>query len=449
MSMRDAGFLYLERSHAPLHIGCVALLAAPLPLDTLARRIEARLPRLRRYTQRALGVPLDVGHPTWEDDPRFDVRRHLQRWSLPSPGGEGELAEAVGQLLTLPLDRGRPLWDMHLLEGRPGGGCALLQRVHHCMADGMAGAQLLEALLDASPRPPPARTPVEPPALPLPGGAERLALAVGARVATHVRRGLGVLARPAAARNAVVQLRSAAFAALHLATDDVPELPWNGPIGSERTLAFTRLPLEGVRRIRRARGGTVNDVVLSVVAGGLHRQLASVGIDPRRLELTALVPVSLRSPGEVGPGNRISAMLVPLAVDLESEVARLEATRAITDRLKARSDWVGIDSLLALLDGLPPALVASVGRRLRLGRLANLIVTNVPGPRATRWLCGTRVEGLRPLVPIIDGVGLGVAIFSYDGLLEVGINADAASVPDPEKLQRGIEAAFASLAHGT
>jgi WS/DGAT/MGAT family acyltransferase len=338
---------------------------------------------------------------------------------------------------------------MHLLEGLAGGGCALLQRVHHCMVDGMAGAQLLEALLDASPAAPDAPCAREAPPEPLPGGAVRLARALGAAASRRAQRGMGVLgtlARPAAARAAVERLRSAAFTALRLATDEVPLLPWNGPIGPERRLAFTRLPMEGVRRIRDRLGGSVNDVVLSVVAGGLQRLLGSVGIPTRGLEATALVPVSLRSPDQAASlGNRISAMLVPLAVDVDGEAGRLRATRAITEGLKARSDWVGIDALLALLDELPPALVAGVGRRLSVGRLANLIATNVPGPRETRWLCGVRVEGLRPIVPIVDGIGLGVAVFSYAGWLEIGINADAASVPDPEKLQRGLEAAFASL----
>jgi len=290
---------------------------------------------------------------------------------------------------------------------------------------------------------------VEPPPVPLSGGSERLASALGSFVSGGLRSGVGALtalARPAAARANLERLRSAAFAALHLATDEVPELPWNGPIGPERRLAFTRIPMQGVRHIRSRLGGTVNDVVLSIVAGGLHRQLVSVGMSLRGVELTTMVPVSLRSADEAASlGNRISAMLIPLAVDLESEIARYAATCAITDRLKARADWVGIDALLALLDGLPPALVAGVGKRLRIGRLANLITTNVPGPRETRWLCGRRVEGLRPLVPIVDGIGLGIAIFSYDGWLEIGINADAARVPDLEKLQRGIESAFASL----
>ncbi|HKJ23905.1 MAG TPA: wax ester/triacylglycerol synthase family O-acyltransferase [Myxococcota bacterium] len=448
MTTRDAGFLYLERPHSPLHIGCLAVLEEPLPLGALARHIETRMPRMRRYAQRAVGVPLDAGHPTWEDDPGFDVRRHLHAWALPSPGGEAELAEAVGHLLTLPLDRGRPLWDMHLLEGFHGG-CVVLQRVHHCMVDGMAGAQLLEVLLDATPDTPNVVGRVEPPPVPLSGGSERLASALGSFVSGGLRSGVGALtalARPAAARANLERLRSAAFAALHLATDEVPELPWNGPIGPERRLAFTRIPMQGVRHIRSRLGGTVNDVVLSIVAGGLHRQLVSVGMSLRGVELTTMVPVSLRSADEAASlGNRISAMLIPLAVDLESEIARYAATCAITDRLKARADWVGIDALLALLDGLPPALVAGVGKRLRIGRLANLITTNVPGPRETRWLCGRRVEGLRPLVPIVDGIGLGIAIFSYDGWLEIGINADAARVPDLEKLQRGIESAFASL----
>ena len=449
MTTRDAGFLYLERPHAPLHIGCVALLDAPLSLDELARHIRARLPRMRRYGQRAVGVPLDAGHPTWEDDPRLDVRRHLHRWSLPGPGGEGEIAEAVGHLLTLPLERSRPLWDMHLLEGLAGGGCALLQRVHHCMVDGMAGAQLLEVLLDETRQ---AHTPLPlREALPteLPSEATRLAHAIGSAITGGARRGvgaLGVLTRPAAARKAVEQLRSAAFTALRLAVGDVPELPWNGPIGPDRCLAFTRLPMAGVSRIRDRFGGTVNDVVLSVLAGGLHRQLASVGVSTRAMELTAMVPVSLRSAAEASRlGNRISALLVPLAVDLENEPARLRATCAITERLKARNDWVGIDALLALLDELPATVTANFGRRMKLGRLANLIATNVPGPRESRWLCGRRVEELRPIVPIVDGIGLGVAIFSYAGWLQVGINADADSVPDPGKLQHGMEEAFAEL----
>jgi len=449
MSARDAGFLYLERSHTQLHIGCVAILEGRLRREDLIARIEERLPRLRRYGQRAMHVPLSLGHPSWEDDPEFRVEHHVSRWGLPAPGGEGELREAVARLLAQPLDRGRPLWEMHVIEGLADGRTALFQKVHHCMIDGMAGAQLLEVLLDAEPAPVtrallPARAEAD-----LPGPRERFARALGDELATRTRGLVSTwraLSRPHAASDAMRRLRDAAFSALQLATHELPALPWNAPLGPRRAVAFTRLPMRGVRSIRAAHGGSVNDVVLAVLAGGLKRFLEASGRDTRGLELTALVPVSLRSPEQAAElGNRISAMLVPLAVDPAGEVPRLAATRAATERLKTSGAWTGIDALLELVDGLPPALVATVGQRLSLGRLANVIATNVPGPRQTRWLCGARALELRPLVPLADGLGLGLAVFSYDGWLHVGLAADADRVPDLEKLERELEAAFASL----
>ncbi len=449
MSARDAGFLYLERSHTQLHIGCVAVVEGALRREELVARIEERLPRLRRYGQRAMSVPFAMGHPSWEDDPGFRADHHVSRWGLPAPGGEGELREAVARLLASPLDRERPLWEMHLLEGLAGGRSAILQKVHHCMIDGMAGAQLLEVLLDAEPAPAKRALPALRPEVELPGASERIARALGEELSARVRGmrdAWHALSRPRAARDAVERLRNAAFSALQLASDDVVQLAWNAPLGPRRAVAFTRLPLAGVRRIREMRGGSVNDVVLSVLAGGLKRWLEANGRDTRGLELTALVPVSLRQPPEAAQlGNRIAAMLVPLAVDPPDEAARLVATRAAAGRLKSSGAWTGIDALLELVDGLPAPLVAWAGRRLRLGRLANVIATNVPGPKETRWLCGAKVEELRPLVPISDGMGLGLAVFSYDGWLQVGLAADADLVPDLEKLERALEEAFAAL----
>ena len=226
-------------------------------------------------------------------------------------------------------------------------------------------------------------------------------------------------------------------------------LPWNTRLGWRRSLAFSRLPLSGVARVRAARGGTVNDVVLTVLAGGLHRYLRALGRSTRGLEVVALVPVSLRRPEERHSlGNRISGMLVPLAVDPAQELPRLAATRAITERLKASAAWAGIDALLAVLDDVPAPFLAGIGRGLRSARLANVVATNVPGPRETRWLCGHRVEALYPIVPIVDGMGLGLAVFSYDGWLHVGLNADAALVPDLGKLEQGIAESFAELVAG-
>ncbi|HEY8153675.1 MAG TPA: wax ester/triacylglycerol synthase family O-acyltransferase [Myxococcota bacterium] len=449
MSARDAGFLYLERSHTQLHIGCVAIFEGALRREDVIERIEERLPRLRRYAQRAMRVPFSLGHPSWEDDPEFRVEDHVTRWGLPSPGGENELREAVAHLFALPLDRGRPLWEMHLLEGLADGRTALFQKVHHCMIDGMAGAQLLETLLDREPDPAPRAAGVTHRESELPDARRRFARALGEEIATRARGALSTwraVTRPRAASEAIARLKTAAYSALQLATSELETLPWNQPLGPRRAVAFTRLPMSGVRSIRHRHGGSVNDVVLSTLAGGLKRWLEAHGQETRGLELRALVPVSLRSPDQAAElGNRISAMLVPLAVDPAGEVPRLVATQAATQRLKKTGAWTGIDALLELVDGLPAALVASVGQRLSLGRLANVISTNVPGPTETRWLCGARALELRPLVPIADGLGLGLAVFSYDGWLQIGLSADADLVPDLEKLEQALGEAFASL----
>jgi WS/DGAT/MGAT family acyltransferase len=223
-------------------------------------------------------------------------------------------------------------------------------------------------------------------------------------------------------------------------------LPWNAPLGARRKLAFTSLPMAGVKRIKSRLGCSVNDVVLSVLAGGLHRYLEGMGISTERLEVIAMVPVSVRREHESRSlGNRISALMVPLAVDVSQERPRLAATRAVTERLKQGSAWTGIDALLELLDGVPAPLVALAGRSLRLSRIANVVATNVPGPRDPRTLCGQPLVALYPIVPIADGLGLGLAVFSYAGTLYVGLNAAADLVPDLDKLRLGIEESFAAL----
>jgi WS/DGAT/MGAT family acyltransferase len=451
MSVTDAGFLYLDRPHAQLHVSSVVLADGIVTAEALVRRIEGRIGRVPRYAQRAMEVPLALGHPTWEDAPDFDARDHVHRWSLPAPGGEYELSELCARLLGQPMDRDRPLWDMHLIEGVHDQRTAVLLRAHHCMIDGVSGVRLLEEILDTGPA-----SSDDPPALPtsrrLPGSAARArhALADGLRrQVAAMGGGLGALRRPEEALRAARRLREAAYSAIQLTTDDMPKLPWNRPIGPRRELRFARLPIDGVRRIRRLRGGTLNDVVLCVLAGGLHRYLESQGISTRSLELVALVPVSLRGADEAHVlGNRISALRVPLAVDLEHEIPRLNVTCTITERLKQSAAWEGFDALLDLLEQLPPSLVAAVARSMPITRIANLVATNVPGPRETRYLCGRRVEAIYPIVPIADRIGLGLAVFSYDDTLYVGLNADPDLVPGAEKLCQGIEESFAELLPG-
>lgn len=448
MSATDAGFLYLDRPNAPLQIASLLRLDRPVSVEELVARVEARIWRAPRYAQRAMPVPLALGHPSWEEAPDFDARDHIRRWALPAPGGTHELTELAARLLEQPLRKDLPLWEMHSIEGCHDGHAALLIKVHHCMVDGLSGLRLLDEILDTS-------VGVSDP-LPVPR-ARRHATAPGVLVRRAIGDGLRrqlrsasalskALRRPTQARTAIRGLLDAAYSAVRLATGEIPVMPWNTTLGGRRALYFTSLPLGGVSAIRRARGATVNDVVLCALAGGLHRYLRGIGVRTRGLELTALVPVSLRSAEEAAAfGNRISAILVPLAVDVEDEIARLAATRAITERLKSAGAWTGIDSLLQLIEDLPPGLVAVVGRGVRNIRIANLIATNVPGPRESRYLCSRSVEAIYPIVPIADGLGLGLAVFSYAGTLYVGLNADPALVPDLEKLGRAIESAFDEL----
>lgn len=453
MSVRDAGFLYLEQPHCPIHIGCVAVLEGETTPDDLGSRIEERLARTPRYGQRALDVPFGVAHPTWEDDPRFDARNHLHRWALPSPGGEAELHEAIAQLMTLPLDRSRPLWEMHVLGGLHGGRTAVLQKVHHCMIDGVAGVHLLEGLFSLKAAARPARSELRIAPSPLPGPRAQLERAVSSNLA-RAAEVLGGAARsivnPSAARSAVQSLRQAYDSVRHLASNGVSHLPWNAAVGCRRSVALTRLPFEGIRRARAAHGGTVNDVVLACLAGGLRRYLDASGYAASGFQPTALVPVNLRAPADAATlGNRISAMLVPLAVDAPDDLARLAATCVISEELKNRQAWAGIDGFLTALEGVPAPLVALLARGLQPGRLANVIATNIPGPRETRYLGQSRVEALYPIVPLVDGIGLSLAVFSYDGWLHVGLNADADLVPDLVKLLQGIEDAFSHLVAST
>jgi WS/DGAT/MGAT family acyltransferase len=263
------------------------------------------------------------------------------------------------------------------------------------------------------------------------------------RLGGRLARALGSGARARAARD---WLLSSSFEAVRLGLREIPRMPWNAPLAGSRRLVSLRLPQSVLRPARRAFGASTNDVLLCVIAGGLHRYLEAGGTATRGLELTALVPVSLRIRSDAPePGNRISAMLVPLAADLDREPARLVVTQRITEQLKARSAWSGIEGLLDLLEFAPAWLIRLGARTLPLARIANLVATSVPGPREPRTLFGTPISALQPVVPIADGIGLGIAALSYADHLEVTLHADSALIPDLDKLRLALQEAFTTL----
>ena len=451
MTSLDAGFLYLERPHAPLHVGCLLRLDDSISLGRVLSQLKSRLPRMRRFTQRAVPAPLSLAHPAWEDDADFDVRNHVQRWCVCRPGRERELDELVATLMARPLDLDQPMWEAHLLEGLQDGSAALLLKVHHCMLDGISGAALLDLLLEATPRS--ARPVAESPPDDAPGASLRAASAVSAALVDPARRAaeaLAVLGRPGALRRCGTALRDAGSFALAATLGRQSRLPWNAPLGLRRRLAFLRLSLADARWVRSAYGGTINDVVLTMLAGGLRRYLQATGAPLRDAALDALVPVSLRAPGQARAlGNRISALRVPLAVTPDSEQERLAVTCASMEQLKARRAFEGVALLIGAIELLPAPLVALAAGATPLDMLAHLVATNVPGPREPRYFAGRSVRAIHAISPITDGMGLSVAVFSYAGWLHVSLHADADLVPDLDKLSAGIEEGFAALRSGS
>lgn len=452
MSAFDAGFLYFEKPNAPLGIGCVAVLRGSISQPELIRHLDERLQAIPRYRERAVPAPLSLAHPSWLPDPRFDVRNHVQRAALPWPGSEAELCEAVGQLFARPLERSRPLWETQLLEGLSDGRSALVQRVHHCMVDGVAGTGILDALLDpngAQGGERPRSFADDPEAGRLPPPIQRLGRAVSDSTVAALHRSrqlLGVLQHPGQLAQMAEPAREVIRWVLSHALDAPSRMPWNEPIGPRRSVGFTRFSLEDARVIRSVHGSTVNDVVLSVLAGGLRRYLESIGIDPTHRAIVATVPVDVRSATQRSAlGNRLGLLLVPLVLGPTEEPERLALTTAITRKLKQTRGYAAVAALLAAGDLLPPPLAAWLGSRISLPALPAVIATNVHGPAQPRTLAGRPVEAIYPIVPIADRLGLGLAVLSYAGSLCVGVNADPDRVPDLPKLCAGLEEAMALL----
>jgi diacylglycerol O-acyltransferase / wax synthase len=446
LSSQDASFLHVEDSVSHMHIGVVGILEGPAPsYEAFAKRVEAHLPNVLRYRQTVRFVPLALGRPVWVDDPHFNLRYHLRRTALPAPGGDDELRALVGRVMSHQLDRHRPLWEMWVIEGLSEGRWALISRLHHSMVDGVAGAELLSAILDEAPDPAPAAiTPWRPERQP--SGAELAARALAHRAASPVD-GLRLLA---SAPRAVAQRAleaSSGLPTLGGALRPLPRCSLNGAIGPHRRWDWARAQLSDVRMVRGAFGGTINDVVLSAVAGGFRDLLISRGESTERV-VRSLVPVSVRAADEHGQyNNRVSAIFADLPVHIADPVQRLFAVTKQTRHLKQSHEAIAGDALVAL-SGFAPAMLLSLGLQSATRmpqRSVNTVTTNVPGPQRPLYAAGSRMLECFPYVPLAAHVRVGVAIFSYDGALTFGVTGDYDRAPDIDVLCRAIERAIAAL----
>jgi diacylglycerol O-acyltransferase / wax synthase len=454
MNPLDTWFLHIEDEADHMHIGSVGVFEGPAPSwPELRDTIEGKLDRLPRYRQRVHEVPLRVARPVWVDDPHFRLEYHVRHTALPSPGGVDELRNLVGRVMSQQLDRRRPLWEMWFIEGLTGGRWAMLSKVHHCMVDGVAGTDLLAVTLEDEPDPPrPAPEPWQP--APEPGTLRLLRDAtvdVVSQPVETLRTLRGKARRP---RELVTRTLGGLQGSAGLAgvLRPMPRTSLNGPIGPHRRWVPVWADLDDVKRVRRALGGTVNDVVLTAVTSGYRALLEHRGELDDEVEVRTMVPVSLRTAEQRGEyHNRVTAVFVPLPVTVADPVARHRAMLETMTEVKGSGEQVATAALVGL-SGIAPAMFVGVALRSvtwlvqhRGQPFVSTVTTNVPGPQAPWYLLGRRLLEAYPYVPIGEGLRTGVAIFSYDGQVTFGVTADYDEVPDVDVLAGGIARGMAEL----
>jgi diacylglycerol O-acyltransferase / wax synthase len=448
MSPMDASFLHIERPTNAMHIGGVSIFEGPAPpFDQFEGMVAGKLDVVPRYRQKVRFIPLGLGRPVWVDDPHFNLSYHLRHTALPAPGSEDKLRRTAARIFAQHLDRNKPLWEIWMLEGLSDGRWALLSKVHHCMVDGVSATDLMAVMFDDSPAPAPVR--VWNPG-PEPSGAELVVRTLTHRTldpAEQVRTVRAVLRAPRASLGQARDLVRGATSAVSLLRP-LGGSSLTGPVGPHRKWSCAEVPLSDVKAVRAGLGGTVNDVVLTIVAGGLRELLEARGerVDGRMIR--ALVPVSVRRPGERGVyNNRVSAMFAELPIGVVDPVARLDAVRAQMDGLKQSKQAVAGDVLTSLSGFAPPMLLA-LGARLA-ARAPSLGlhtgITNVPGPQQPLQTLGRRLLQSFPFVPVIGQVRISIAIFSYDGTLYFGVTGDYESSSDIDILTDGVERAMDEL----
>jgi diacylglycerol O-acyltransferase len=441
----DSSFLALEKGGAHMHVGSVLVLDGPAPAyDDFVAAIDGRLHLVPRYRQKLAFPPLGQGRPVWVDDPHFNAGYHVRHTALPAPAGRAELEALAGRVFSQALDRSKPLWEMWLVDGVDGDSFALVCKTHHALVDGISGVDIMAVLFDLE-ADPPARDPAPPwHPRPEPSQAALLAEAVAGYAGAPrelAEAAAGALAAPRAALRALGGLAGMAVAGVSSA----PPSPLNVRIGPHRRFTWVEADLARFKAIKGALGGTVNDVVLSVVTGALRSLLIRRGRDPEG-SLKAMVPVSVRAEDQRGTlGNRVSAMYAPLPVGIADPIERFKAIHAAMGDLKASSQAVGAEALTQLAGFAAPTILDQAARLQGMQRLYNLTVTNVPGPQLALYMLGRRLRGFYPVVPLTLNTALGIAIMSYDGHLDFGLLGDYDAMEDLDALAEDLRAAIDEL----
>ena len=446
LSGLDASFLYLETGRSFGHVSSVMLFDRPDdpdydPYAAYRANVEREAPNFLPLRRRLVEVPFGLDHPYWAEDPDFDLDYHLRHVAVPPPGGQVQLEELVSRIIGRPLDRSKPLWETYIIEGLHDGGFAVMTKIHHATIDGAAGAYMTQQFLtpadvvDVRER---SETPEPSPPPPLPEAPQVLAKALldlarrPGRALRWQRRMISETARILRAEN-----RREVLNTVHR----VPPTPFNHSITPRRSFVFRSVPLSRVKAIKSALGVTLNDVVLATSAGALRAYLQHHDALPDE-PLVAMVPVSIRTGEEEDPWtNRVSSLFADLPTDLDDARARVDAIGATMADGKARHDLIPAELLLEGASLAPGRLALQAARLATNHRVAesraqpaNVVISNVPGPRDRLMLGDAPLRHYIPVSTVVDGQGLNITVQSYLDTLDIGIVACRELVPDVELL---------------
>ncbi len=466
LAFGDALFIHLERHGSPLHVAAVCIFDGEIAIEDFAAHIESRLPLIPRYLQRVIPAPFGLGMPMWEFDPTFDIHNHVREVRL-KRGTEAELQKQVSEVLSHRLHRERPLWEFILFTGLRGKRCALLARVHHALADGISGVNMLTVITDPEPNPrarttkplPKLDTPPRDPATQLMDSLVTSWFSMLERVLTVesqvLRFAQDMVAKAANGinGNAVPEM------ALNTLPPNLPDLlpefgappdrlPFNVVCRGPQSFEWTEVPFEDIRAIKRSCGATVNDAMLTLIAMTIRKYAQAKGASTDKRIVRIVLPVNVRTAEQAeGLGNQITFVPVTVPVGIEDPKELLEAVHARTTAVKQirLAEMVGLGG--TLLGTMPTAfwtVAAPIISQIPLP-LLNFICTNVPGPQKPLYILGRKMLTCYPYVPIGGEMGMNCAILTYDGKAFVGFTCDIPATPDSALLPKFLQQSFVEL----
>lgn len=448
----DAAFLYAESPTSPMHIATLSIVEGSINFEDFKESVSSKMHLIPKFRQRLKRVPMDLDYPYWVNDPNFDIDLHLHRSKLPDPSNWRTLRDMTSSIFSAPLDLRRPLWSIHFIEGIdeiaqvPKGSVAIVSKVHHVMIDGKSGVGLMGVLFDNEKTPKDVK-PAKPKSFepdPLPDDISLL-----------LKSGYGFLKNPFKIPKTILEtaftfVKSKASKSMSIQKEfaaaryPVPITIFNGTISAKRTWGTAILSFDRVNNLRKLSGGSINDIILAICAGGIRRYLQEREKLPLQ-PLVANVPISIRNVDDKSTGNKIANMMIQLATHIEDPLERLEYIQEQTMLGKSRHNKLGAKTLSKMADAVPfglANLMAGLYSKYNIKDLHrppfNVTITNVPGPRNLLYLNGHKVVSMFGLTPVVDGFGLIIAAFSYNGAITITTTSDAKTMPDADKFSKYI-----------